>query len=82
MFTVYILYSRKWQRYYVGSTNNYIERLKRHNQGRSRYTSGGVPWETVHTIIFKTRSEAYKLERKIKKRGIKRYLDDNNTFGA
>ena len=82
MFTVYVIYNRKWQRYYVGSTNNYIERMARHNSGRSRYTRGGIPWELIYSIECETRPEAYRLEQKIKKRGIRRFLDDNNIRGV
>ena len=81
MFTVYIIYSSKRQGYYVGSTNDYFDRLERHNQGRNQYTKSGVPWDSVHTIECSTRSEAVRLERKIKKRGIRRFLDDNNIRG-
>jgi len=38
MFITYILYSDKSDRYYVGSTGNLEDRLKRHNTGRSTFT--------------------------------------------
>ena len=38
----------------------------------------GVPWELVECFDCETRSEAVQLEMKIKKRGIKRYLEDIN----
>ena len=82
MYLVYFIYSGKWQRYYVGSTNNYIDRLERHNQGRNKYTKSGVPWDSIHTIECINRSEAVRLEKKIKKRGISRYLNDNDIRGV
>ena len=82
MFAVYILYSNKRNSYYVGSTGNFIDRLERHNQGRSIYTKTGTPWFLVYKIDFKSRSEALELEKRIKKRGIKRYLLDNNIRGV
>ena len=78
MFAVYILYSPIIKRFYVGSTNNLVDRLKRHNEGQSKYTKKGVPWNLVTSFNFNSRSEAYKLEMKIKKRGIERYLKDIN----
>ena len=39
-------------------------------------TKPGIPWIKVWTIPIDSRSEALKLERKIKSRGIKRYMID------
>ena len=77
---VYILFSEERQRYYVGQTANIIERLKRHNQGRVPSTNTGAPWKLVLQIAVLDRSESLILERKIKKRGAKRYIDDQ--FGV
>jgi putative endonuclease len=78
MFKVYILHSNKLEKYYVGSTRDLVDRLNRHNQGRSLYTKKGLPWELIKHFDCMTRSEAVMLEVKIKKRGIKRYLEDLN----
>ncbi len=75
-YVVYILYSKKCSRYYVGQTSNIIERLKRHNQGRVLSTKHFLPWEIVLQIEKDTRSQAIALERKIKKRGAKRFIED------
>jgi len=80
-YKVYILYSQKRLRYYVGQTHNIIERHKRHNRGFVPSTKSGLPWELVLTFSVKNRSEIMKLEKRIKKRGIKRFLDDNH-FGV
>jgi len=40
-----------------------------------------VPWELVLQIKVSDRSEAMILEKKIKKRGAKRYIEDNQ-FGV
>jgi putative endonuclease len=76
MYWVYILYSDSIGRFYVGSTNDIKERLERHNSGQGVYTKRGVPWRLVTSFEFLTRSEAVRLEKKIKKRGIERYLED------
>ncbi|MDG2194039.1 MAG: GIY-YIG nuclease family protein [Polaribacter sp.] len=73
---VYILFSKISSRYYVGQTADIKKRLKRHNQGFVPSTKGGTPWELVLQLEVSTRSEAMLLERKIKKRGAKRYIDD------
>ena len=77
---VYILYSRSLNKYYVGQSSNIEDRLKRRNSGRSKYTKSGIPWELIWSKELDSRSEAMSLERKIKSRGAKRYLED--IFGV
>ena len=77
---VYILFSKTSSRYYVGQTSNIENRLKRHIQGNIKSTKYGIPWKLVLQIEVKTRFEAIVLENKIKKRGAKRYID--NQFGV
>ena len=79
--TVYILFSEKLKRYYVGQTQNFEVRFRHHNAGKNKYTSKGTPWNFVHKFIVQDKSEAISLESKLKKRGIKRYLTDINFFG-
>ena len=76
MHVVYILYSKSTSRYYCGETANMVDRLDRHNHGRSKSTAYGVPWEVITTISCENRAEARKLEKKIKARGISRWLND------
>lgn len=80
MYSVYILYSESLMNYYVGSTENLEKRIKEHNSAKGNYTSKGVPWKLMIKIEKGTRSEAVSLEMKIKKRGIKRYLQDNSLI--
>jgi len=74
---VYILYSEKLAKHYAGNTNNIDNRLITHNQGGKKFTSKGIPWKLVKTYSCENRIEAVRLEMKIKKRGIKRYLDEH-----
>ena len=75
-YVVYILFSETADRYYVGQTNNVEKRLVTHNSGGKKYTSKARPWILIKTFPCTDRIEAVQLERKIKKRGIKRYLDE------
>ncbi len=77
---VYILFSEKSSRYYVGQTADVEKRLKRHNQGLVPSTKYGMPWKIVLQIEVETRSGAMLLESKIKKRGAKRFID--SQFGV
>ena len=66
MVTVYILYSEKADRYYIGQTSELEERLMQHNQGDSSYTKFGIPWKLVYKERCENRSEAMKREKKLK----------------
>ena len=76
---VYILYSQKLSKYYVGQTNDIESRLSRHNREGSPYTKKGVPWELKKVIQCDSRSCAVQLERSIKSQGIRRYLEKNQV---
>lgn len=76
MYAVYILYSERSSRYYVGQTTDMKDRLERHNQGRSKSTKFGIPWSMVLQREVSSRSEAMILQKQIKKRGAKRYIED------
>jgi putative endonuclease len=76
LYYIYILYSEQLQRYYVGSTEDVARRLQEHNAGKSKSTRAGSPWKLIHTESFATRSDAMERERKVKARGIGRYLVD------
>ena len=76
MYYAYILKSLKHGRYYTGHTDDLDERLKQHNNGETRSTKSGIPWERVFERECASRAEAMQLEKKIKKRGAKRFLDD------
>ncbi|MBK6543809.1 MAG: GIY-YIG nuclease family protein [Saprospiraceae bacterium] len=80
MFYVYILFSDKLNKYYVGSTQNLNQRFFQHNHGKTPFTKTGIPWVLVHSMPVENRSQAILLEVKIKKRGIERYLKDINQL--
>jgi len=66
MFYVYIMRSKKDSSYYIGYTSNLQERIKRHNQGRSKYTKSKVPWDLIYYEEIQTKREAMKREKLIK----------------
>jgi putative endonuclease len=63
-------------KFYVGQTQDLTNRLIEHNSGESKSTSGGRPWTMVWSTQHSSRSEAMKLEKKIKSRGARRFLSD------
>lgn len=66
MYFIYILKSKIANKYYIGSTNNIQDRLKRHNTGQGIFSKRYSPWTIVHIEKFLTRKEAYNRELKIK----------------
>jgi len=76
MFTVYILYSEKVDIYYVGSTGNLEDRLRRHNSGRSTFTKRGHLWVLVYQKHYITKFEAYKAELYIKSQKSRKFIED------
>jgi len=59
MYTVYILYSEKNNKTYVGFTKDMDKRLRQHNAKGSRlWTKRYQPWECVHTETYSTKYEA------------------------
>ncbi len=71
---VYILRSFKDGTYYVGSTQDLESRIKRHNQGRTKYTKPKRPWELVYHEKHPDRSGAMKREYAIKRKKSKDYI--------
>lgn len=84
MFAMYILQSIKSGKYYIGSTDNLDKRLKRHNNGYSRYTKGKGPFKVVYKEEFASRAEAKKREYYIKslksRSAIERLIDKSDAI--
>ena len=66
MFFVYILWSEKLQKFYIGSTQDLQARVAYHNSGNVTFTSTGIPWVIVYSEALNSRQEAILRERQIK----------------
>jgi|JI102314DRNA_FD_contig_71_100317_length_346_multi_2_in_0_out_0_1 putative endonuclease len=75
MYFIYILYSKRINKYYIGCTENLNKRLEEHNAGLSNFTSKGVPWVRVYFEQLETLSEARKREIEIKKKKSRKYIE-------
>jgi len=75
MFAVYILYSEKLDKYYVGYTSSIATRLLKHNYGSTPSTKPGIPWELVYKEFYSTKTEAIKREKAIKRKKSRKYLE-------
>ena len=63
---VYILYTEKFDKFYIGQTNDVSDRLKRHNNGTEKATKPFIPWKMIWFTSKEVRSEAMILEKKLK----------------
>jgi len=75
MFFLYILHSKKLNRYYVGYTADLEKRLLEHNNGISTYTSKANDWVFKYQESFPTREEAHRQELAIKMKKSVRYIE-------
>ena len=66
MYLVYILYSDKIDKYYVGFTQDLAKRFVRHLQSGKGFTSRAKDWKVVYQEFYDTKIEAYSREREIK----------------
>jgi putative endonuclease len=75
---VYILQSHSTGRHYCGQTRDLSVRVKQHNDPENNLSKTTKrfkgPWDLVWSKQVESGSEAILLERKIKKRGIGRFL--------
>ena len=75
-FYLYIIYSDKNDKYYIGYTGNLETRIEKHNLGATRSTRSGIPWKQVYYEEFDTKSEAIKRELEIKKKKSRKYIEE------
>jgi putative endonuclease len=75
MYSVYILYSEKCRRYYVGYAADVEARLQRHNGGLVTATKNCYPYKICGTKSFNTETQARKEEYRIKKQKSSKYIE-------
>lgn len=74
MFFVYILYSQKIDKFYIGQTYDLDLRLLRHKLKTTRFTKQADDWVLKYFEEFDSRAEAVRRERCIKKMKSKKYI--------
>ena len=75
MYYVYILYSASKDKYYVGQSDDIVNRVTSHNSGISPYTSMTNDWEMVYKEEYSTRNEAIRRENAIKRKKSRQYIE-------
>ena len=67
MFTVYVLYSQKHKKIYIGYTSDLENRFLSHNElGTNGYTLKFRPWSILFIEEYKTKTEAIIREKQLK----------------
>lgn len=74
MYYVYVLQSKKNDKWYTGSTNNLRKRLTQHNRGESGWTKSGIPWKLIYYEACLDEEDARSRELYLKSGMGKRYL--------
>ncbi|SDG77068.1 GIY-YIG nuclease family protein [Chitinophaga filiformis] len=63
MYTVYVLFSRQFEKVYTGHTTNLLKRFHFHNEhGRQKGTSPYRPWEVIYLEYFEDKQAAMRRE--------------------
>ena len=86
MFKVYILFSTKLDKYYIGSTDDVPKRLEEHNnvKYKNAYTKNGGECELKMFFSCDLSKDAYFMERYIKRMKSRKFIEkiilDPNIF--
>ena len=73
---MYILYSGKLDKYYVGACSDLDRRLYEHNIGHSKFTSLGIPWVVMYKEEYPDLNIAKNREAEIKKKKSRKYIEE------
>jgi putative endonuclease len=67
MYKVYVLFSKSFDKIYIGYSSNLEERIKSHNELATKgWTVSFRPWKLIHTESFETKKEVMKREKQLK----------------
>ena len=67
MYKIYVLYSEKFDKIYVGFTSDIAQRLLSHNKLATKgWTIKFRPWVIIHEEEFEIKAEAMKREKELK----------------
>jgi putative endonuclease len=66
LYFVYILYSLSFDRYYIGSTENIEERLKKHLANHKGFSGKAKDWKIKYKEEFGNKAEALNREKQLK----------------
>lgn len=82
MWIVYVLRSKRSGKRYIGMTQDVALRLAQHNSGKSKFTSGHMPWELIYQETYSSSIEARSREKYLKSSQGRRFLDKELDAGS
>ncbi len=75
MYTVYVLYSKKFDKIYIGYTSNIEARLIAHNHPQNKgWTKRYMPWSVIYKETFDNKAEAMKREKEMKSSSFRQFI--------
>ena len=75
-YIVYILYSEKCDKYYVGQSEDLQKRLYEHNNNKGgKFSKSYSPWKLVYHENYVSRIEAIAREKEIKNKKSRKYIE-------
>jgi putative endonuclease len=75
MFTVYVLYSERFDKIYIGFTSDLENRLLSHNKLATKgWTIRYRPWKLVYSEEFESKPAAMKREKELKSYQGRRFI--------
>ena len=76
-FVVYVLYSEKFQKIYVGISSDLINRFHSHNKFATKgFTLKFRPWVIAFVEFYQTKQEALKREKQLKSAQGRKYIHE------
>lgn len=66
MYSVYIIYSQKLNKYYIGYSSDVEDRIKKHNSNSKGFTNLGKPWTLIYSEQYDSKMEAMAREKQLK----------------
>jgi putative endonuclease len=82
MVIVYVLESLNNGIHYVGMTKNIQQRIKEHNSGRSKFTSGYKPWKIIYTEQAENFEKARVREKYLKTAAGKKFIVKHTSLSS
>ena len=77
-FIVYVLYSEKFDKIYIGYTSNLEQRFIAHNELSTKgWTKNFRPWVIIHTEKFETKKQALVREKQLKSYQGRKWIRNN-----
>ena len=78
IFTVYVLYSNSYDKIYIGSTSNLIQRFHSHNSlSKKGWTKNFRPWFVIYCEYFNSKSHGMVREKQLKSYQGRKWMKDN-----